>query len=47
LEERRVTWEICVLRNVGTWTNFCVFIYTVVGHAMTDAQQGNIFAALV
>jgi len=35
-----------VLRNIGTWTNFCVFTCTVVGHAMTDAQQCRIFATL-
>ena len=35
-----------MLRNVGTWTNFCVFTCTVLGHATTDAKQGRIFATL-
>ena len=35
-----------MLRDVGTWTNFCVSSCAVVDHEMAGAQQGGIFAAL-
>ena len=34
------------VKNVGTWTNFCIFCFSVVGHTSTNPQEGSIVSTL-